>query len=266
MNKILVAVFDNEEAAFSGLSGLKNLHRNGDITLYNSAVIAKDKFGNTVVKQEPDNQPVGTFIGLFLGALVGVLGGPVGVAIGASTGTLMGLTRDAVSAGVDYRFLDQVREAITPGKFAVIAEVDESWVAPVDLTIGECGGMVFRRLRHEVVEDQLERESSEFEAELKELENELSRTTGTAKASIQARIALVHKSLDEVQREALSRAETVKAEWRVKLHTMDKQLADANNRGRERIQHQIEKAKTEFNARMAKLSQAQGLIAEALKP
>jgi hypothetical protein len=34
MNKMLVAVFDREDAAFEGLSALKDLHRDGDISLY----------------------------------------------------------------------------------------------------------------------------------------------------------------------------------------------------------------------------------------
>jgi hypothetical protein len=40
MDKMLIAVFDNESAAFQGLSALKDLHKNGDVTLYASAVIA----------------------------------------------------------------------------------------------------------------------------------------------------------------------------------------------------------------------------------
>jgi hypothetical protein len=34
MNKMLLAVFDNETAAFEGLKALKALHDDGDITLY----------------------------------------------------------------------------------------------------------------------------------------------------------------------------------------------------------------------------------------
>ncbi len=34
MNKMLLAVFDNEAAAFEGLKALKDLHESGDITLY----------------------------------------------------------------------------------------------------------------------------------------------------------------------------------------------------------------------------------------
>ena len=44
-NEILVWVFDSEPTAFEGLTALKDLHRDGDITLYASAVIAKDPSG-----------------------------------------------------------------------------------------------------------------------------------------------------------------------------------------------------------------------------
>jgi len=55
MNKMLVAVFDTEPAAFEGLSALRDLHKDGDITLYASAVMVKDKTGKINVKQEADD-------------------------------------------------------------------------------------------------------------------------------------------------------------------------------------------------------------------
>ncbi len=45
-NKILVSVFDSERTAFEGLTALKDLHRDGVITMYASTVIAKDSSGN----------------------------------------------------------------------------------------------------------------------------------------------------------------------------------------------------------------------------
>jgi uncharacterized membrane protein len=68
MNKVLVAVFDNEAAAFEGLSALRDLHRDGDVTLYASAVVAKDTAGKIAVKQAVDQGPVGTAVGLLQAA------------------------------------------------------------------------------------------------------------------------------------------------------------------------------------------------------
>ena len=54
MNKMLVAVFDTEPAAYEGLHALKDLHEDGDITLYATAVLVKDSAGTVSVKQTAD--------------------------------------------------------------------------------------------------------------------------------------------------------------------------------------------------------------------
>jgi len=266
MNKLIVAVFDNEDQAFSGLTGLKDLHRNGDITLYDSAVIAKDKAGYTSLKKEPDDVPTGTFVGMFLGGLVGALGGPIGLAAGASLGTMVGATRDIIVSDVDYGFVEQVRQYMIPGKVAVIADIDENWITPVDLTISEHGGIVFRRLKNEVFDDQLERESAEFEAEIKELKAELATARAEHKAALQARIAMAEKSLRETHDLAVARAKKVDAEWHAKYEAMNAQLKDASERKKARIKDQMAKAKKEYEARSAKLKAAQHLVGEALTP
>lgn len=264
MNKILVAVFDSEDAAFNGLTALKQLHQYGDITLYDSAVVAKNRDGFAAIQKQPDNPPTGTVVGLFLGALVGALAGPVGVGVGAATGTLAGATRDIIHDDADYGFVEEIRDSMLPGKAAVVAEIEEIWTTPVDVALGERGAMVFRRLKHEVVEDQLARESSEFEAELQDLKDELARSTGNVKAAIEARIALVQKSIKQTNEAATARAKRVEAEWHAKLQAMDQQLKDANALRRKRLEDQRNKAKAQYETRMAKLREAQHLVREAL--
>jgi uncharacterized membrane protein len=165
MNKMLVAVFDTEPAAFEGLSALRDLHRDGDITLYASAVLVKEKTGKINVKQEDDDGPVGTAVGLLTGSLIGILSGPAGLAVGASLGGLTGFLCDLDRSGVGATFLDDVSKTLTSGKAAVVAEVEEGWTTPVDTRVQKLGGTVFRRSRSEVVEDQLVRESAAFEAD-----------------------------------------------------------------------------------------------------
>ena len=74
-NKILVSVFDSERTAFEGLTALKDLHRDGDITLYASTVIAKDPSGTVAVRKVEDGGPIGTLVGMVTGGFVGLLGG-----------------------------------------------------------------------------------------------------------------------------------------------------------------------------------------------
>ena len=115
-NKILVSVFDSERTAFEGLTALKDLHRDGDITLYASTVIAKDAAGVVAVRQAADRGPVGTLVGIVTGGLVGLLGGPVGVAVGAYVGGFGGLMYDLFKAGVSMDFVDEVSASLTPGQ------------------------------------------------------------------------------------------------------------------------------------------------------
>src|ERR1700730_17390822 len=122
MDKMLVAVFDSDAAAFDGLTALRDLHRDGDITLYGYAVIVKDKTGKISVRQAPEEggAPFGAALGLLTGKLLEVLRGPAGLAIGASLPGLTGFLFDLDMSRLGPKFLDEVVQALTPGKAAVL--------------------------------------------------------------------------------------------------------------------------------------------------
>ena len=264
MNKMLVAVFDREAAAFEGLTALKDLHRDGDISLYSSAVIAKDKNGKVEAKQAADAGPVGTAVGLLTGSLIGLLGGPAGLAVGASFGGLAGLLFDVNKSGVDVTFLDDVQKALTNGKVALVAEIDESWTTPVDTRLGKLDGIVFRRLRGEVVADQLMRESAAFEADLKALDDDLKQAAAENRAAIQKDIERVKKQIKVLQDQAKTRLDQAKAETDAKVKALQDQATAAHGMAKARIEKRIAAAKADFEVRSKKLSQAWTLTKEAL--
>ena len=166
MNQMLVAIFDNDSAAFEGLQELRDLHKEGGVSLYASALIVKDQTGKVSVKQEADKGPAGTALGLLVGGLVGVVGGPAGLPIGAYIGGLAGLLFDLGKFGVDLTFFDDVSKELTAGKAAVLAEVEESWTSLLDERLRKHGGTVYRQFRADVLEDQLVREGATLEANL----------------------------------------------------------------------------------------------------
>lgn len=264
MNKMIVAVFDREAAAFEGLSALKDLHRDGDISLYSSAVIAKNDAGKVEIKQAADEGPVGTALGLLAGALIGILAGPVGLALGASVGGLSGLLYDANRSGVDLTFVDDVTKTLTPGKVAVLADIDESWTAPVDTRLHKLGGMVFRQLRGEVVADQLARESAAFEADLKALNDDLKQASAENRAAIQKDIDRVKAQIKAVQDQAKARLDQAKADTDARVKALQDQAKNATGLAKSRIEKRIAATKADFEARSKKLSQAWQLTKEAL--
>ena len=170
MNKMLVAVFNSETLAFEGLSVLRTSTRTGT-SLDATVVLSKDASGEVSLKQTADEGPIGTALGTLAGSLVGLLAGPVGLAVGASRKRPRGLIPDLGKTGIDLQFVDEVSQALSPGKAAVLADLEESWTAPVEARIGSWVAWSSTP-RPEVVEDQLAREAAVFQAEVTQLTEE----------------------------------------------------------------------------------------------
>jgi uncharacterized membrane protein len=246
------------------LSALKDLHARGDIALYATAVIRKDASGAVSVKQTADEGPVGTALGMLTGSLVGLLAGPVGVAAGFTAGGWAGLIFDLAHLGIDTDFLDEVSKALSPGKTAVLADVQETWTTPVDTRLGKLDGLVFRRLRSEVVEDQLARESAAFATEMKQLRDELAQASAETKAAVQQEVAATKAKLEAMQARARAKAEQAKHEMEARIAALREQMKQANERQKAKIEQRIAAVKADYAVRSAKLEQAGKLIKEAL--
>jgi hypothetical protein len=197
-----------------------------------------------------------------------LLAGPVGVAVGAYAGGLTGLSFDLVRFGIGADFLDEMSQALTPGKVAVLAEVEETWVTPVDTRLGKLGAVVFRRGRSEVVEDQLAREAAALDAELKQLQEELAQASADAmrKAALQKEIEDVRHKLEAKRDQAEARQEQATSEVAARIDALRVQVQQVSDRQKAKTEKRIAEIEVDYKARRVKLDQAQKLIKEALSP
>jgi uncharacterized membrane protein len=264
MNKMLVAVFNNEPAAYKGLKALKDLHDSGDITLYATSVIVKDLSGTVSVKQSADEGPVGTAAGLLTGALVGLLGGPVGAAAGAYVGGLAGLFYDVNQSGVDIQFVDDVSEVLLPGRAAVIADVEETWTTPINTKIHPLGGILFRRERSQVAEDQIARDNAAFDAELQQLDDELAQASAENKAAVKQQIDSIKKKIEANRAKSKARIEQLKTETDAKVATLKEQMKTATAEQKANIEKNMADLKADAETRHTKLKEAAKLTKEAM--
>lgn len=264
MNKMLIAVFDTETAADAGVHALRQLHAEGDISLYASGVIAKDAHGLVTVKAPLDGGLAGTGVGLAVGSLIGLLGGPVGLAVGAVTGTVVGAVRDYWVAGVGLDFIEQAEKMLKPGKVAVVAEIEEDWIIPVDSALEAAGGVVFRRSRSDVAEARFDHDIAAFRAELKSLELEASKATGQARAKLQAQAAATQQSLEATMQAARSHAQALAHEAEAKAASLKTQLAQSTGEAKANLSHRAKHVKAAYHDRGAKLARAWTLTKEAL--
>jgi uncharacterized membrane protein len=280
---MIVTVFNSEAAAADGLRALKELHWEGEITVYATAVLAKDPSGKVSVKQKADEGPIGTALGMLTGGMIGLLAGPVavaagaaaagaaaasvamgGAAVGASVGGLTGLIFDLDKSGIDVQFVEDVSRVLGAGKTALLADIDESWTAPLDTRMGALGGTVHRRLRYDVVDDQIAREAAAYRAEIAQLKHDLEVAKAEDKAAIQRQIDSVKARMQAKQDEIRTKVDNAKSEADAKIDAMQSQLKSAHARHKAKIEKRIEEVKAEHAARKAKLDQANALIMEAL--
>lgn len=264
MNKLLIAVFDNEAAANTGHQALHKLHAQGEITVYATAVIAKDANGQVSLKQSMDAGPIGTGMGLAVGSLIGLLGGPMGLAVGAMTGTVVGAMRDLWVAGVGLDFIEEAQTLLLPGKVALLAEMEEEWVIPVDTALEAAGGRLLRRSRTEVSEAHFDHDIAAFQSEIEELELEASNAGGAAKEKLHSKIASAKGRLNAAVQRGQHRVDALKQEADAKVQALKVQMENATGDMKMRVEDRVKHVKGAYHTRGAKLSQAWRLTKEAL--
>jgi len=239
MERMLVVVFDNELKAYDGSRALKELHSEDSISIHAEAVIKKNDDGTVTIKQEADDFPIKTVGGTAIGALIGLLGGPVGLAVGTVAGTFAGSMLDLYRAGVNAEFLDDVSARLTPGKWAIVADVSEEWETPVDTRMAALGGTVFREIRYEIEDEQDKRDVAAIKANISQLKKEQAKSRADQKAKIQSKIDGLNKKLHAKLEQAKNRRKRRKEEVKAKVEALEKKASKAKGEAKAKIEERI---------------------------
>jgi uncharacterized membrane protein len=262
MEKMLVVIFDDEAKAYEGSHALKQLDAEGSIAIHAEAVIKKNADGTVPVKQVDDGFPIRTFGGTAIGSLIGLLGGPIGLGIGAAAGALAGSLGDLNAAGVDAEFLDDVAAALTPGKCAVIADVSEEWVTPVDTRMEALGGAVVRSARTSVEDEQRARDVAALRAEIDQLKAEHARARADRKAKIEAKMDQLNAKLQAKLDQGKQRSEQIKSETEAKVQALQKKAEKAQGDIKATLEARATRIREEYEQSVAKQKH---LLAEQFK-
>jgi len=220
MDRMLVVVFDNENKAYEGKKALQQLDDQGDVGVYGYAVLAKKADGTVTSKQGDDIGPIGTLAGTSLGALIGVLGGPAGMAIGAAAGAASGGVFDLHNVRVGDDYIDDVSKAISPGKFALVAQVDEDWTTPVDSRMEALGGTVYRRALSNVTDTVNQEEVNAMKADLAQYKAELAKERADRHGKIQAKITELELKIAAHQEKVQARKRVAELQAKAKAQRL----------------------------------------------
>jgi uncharacterized membrane protein len=254
MERMLVVVFNDESKAYEGSRALNQLDAEGSIAIHGESVISRNADGKATVKQAAGDFPIRTIGGTALGGLVGILGGPVGFSLGAAAGAMAGSIGDVYAAGVDADFLDDVAAALTPGKCAVVADVSEEWVTPVDTRMEALGGVVFRTARQNVEDDQRTRDVAALREEIEQLKAEQAQARADQKARLKAKIDNLNAKLQHKLERAQQRSKQIKSETEAKVQALQKKAAKVQGDAKAAMNTRVARIREEYEQAASKLN------------
>ncbi len=156
MSDLIVIAFDNETDGPEALESLRNVGRETDLRVDDSAVIVKDAEGKLHVTHQTDSATkAGAVGGGFLGLLIFMMFPVAGIAIGAAGGALVGHLLDR---HVDKEFVTEVSQTLAPGTSALFVLVKEGDPRPLVAALGKYHGKVLQTTLDSELESSLEAE------------------------------------------------------------------------------------------------------------
>ncbi|HXX39870.1 MAG TPA: DUF1269 domain-containing protein [bacterium] len=266
MDNFVVAVFPTEEKAYEGTRALKDLHAEGYLVVYAMSVVTRGVDGKLRVNETAASGPLGTGVGALTGGLVGLFGGPAGAALGLAGGALLGSWADLLDLGVDRDFVDKVSEQLGPGKSAVVAEVEEQWVTPLDTRIQAVGGTVLRQQRVDFEADQIRQAVKTRDAELAQVEEEYRQAQEADRAALQARINDARAKLRSARERAKAKCDRMKQEVDAKIQALQEHHAQAKADAKAKREQRMAELRADYEQQADELAKAAARIDEALKP
>lgn len=265
-SKFVVVAFRDDKQAYEGVRALEDLHGEGAISLYGYAVVQRSAGGLVTVKDSASEGPVGTGVGAMVGALMGLFAGPGGALVGMSIGTAVGASRDLFSLGVSSDFIESVGTQLPPGATALVAEISEDWLTPLDVRMESLGGTVLREWRDDYVDDEMQKCMDRARTEFTQRRAEFAAATAEQKDALKKQVAKAEQKLRAALDRVDTRLDRFGHETEAKVHALQEQAKKAVGETRGRIDQRIAGIRADHARRKEKLDQARKLAQEALKP
>jgi len=267
MRTFVTVIFPTGTQALQGLHAFGELHDEGTITVYEREVLERTSDGAiTTTLPRVKGRPLRrTGLGGLIGALAGMVGGPLGAVLGASIGVFSGAMDDAVRRAATEDYVERIADRLTPGAFAIVAEVHEKEPAAIDARMAELGGVVLRETRREHLAEQLEEDARHRREVLaadrlrvasEDAEGAEHHVEFDMEAARRALLVVTDDARDELQETAV--------ELDDKLDKLAAQIAQASPEIRGELEQRMDEIRRDLGERALKLTHAIELAHDAL--
>jgi len=140
VSEIAVAVFHDEKKAQAAAEALAGPVASHGIVVRGAALLVKNADGTVSQRRWTSRIPWKAPSGAIVGTLIGFLAGPIAAAIGFASGGLIGFSKDASDTVRREGFLRTVHTQLSPGRSALVVELDEHSVQAFNTQVQKRGG------------------------------------------------------------------------------------------------------------------------------
>jgi uncharacterized membrane protein len=249
---MLVVVLNSEYMAYKGAAILKQLDEEGSISVHAAAIIEKISDRKVTILQTKEEFPIRTIEGTAIGSLIGLLGGPLGVLVGAASGVVLGDIGDLHRSGVNTEFVNDVSSKLAPGKYAVVADISEEDVTPLDTKMAELGGQVFRTRERYVEIEQIKANLAALNADIAQLNREMKNAGREQKANLQAKIEKLKEKRQKEIVHAKGRFEQRERERDIKVLALKEKAANARGKTKAAIEARMAQINSDYKKTLTK--------------
>ena len=223
MNRMLVVIFSEAGQAFEGRDALKSLDHDDSIALHAYAIITRRTDG-TIIDEEEHQAGFSLPPGTSLRSLIEHFGKTTKVAVSTAADSLApGAERD--EARVVAEFANDVSTQLTPGKFALVAEVDEEWTPWINLRMTELGGVVYRCPLPEVKDVAESANITAMKADLAEMKAKHARARADRKAKLLEKINQLDSKIQQHLQKEKEEREATKTKDQAKVGVFEAKAA-----------------------------------------
>ena len=154
-SNLVVITFDNETDAGNLMKSLRDLEKQGQMSIEDTAVLVKDQNGKMHVDNEISGSvETGMVVGGMLGVMLTFLFPVAGLVMGIGGGALVG---KVLETGVDGKFVKDLRDEMKPGTSALFIVGRGSNHAAVRAAVEPYKGTLYQTNLSSEMEDELKR-------------------------------------------------------------------------------------------------------------
>jgi len=242
MSRLVVAVFNNRDEAFLAAGAIKELCQSGELLIYALTVIVNE-MEKILVDESMTEHPNKTVLGNTTRAMIELLAEPYWHRIDKQS--IDEPSTPIAAMGVEPTFIAEVTRQLSPGRAAIITEIEEDIPLMANL-VESSGGIVFHSTRSELIDLHIAQQLETMRRQIQDLEGRLAHASEDSKADLKRELDVSRSKFNTIKNQAKCHATTIRRETEAKIVCLQEQAAKAKAERRAKLEQLAEELRVDY--------------------